>query len=68
MIAPTVQRDIRSMTSNNYDKADKIVEEIQRQLEANNNPADYLMKICTFLQKQSDNILQVIGSKMMSQL
>lgn len=68
LIAPTVQRDIKSMSSNNYDKADKIVEEIRRQLKANSSPADYLMKICLFLQKQSDNVLRVIGSKMMSQL
>ena len=56
------------MSGTSYDKADKIVEEIQRQLDANSSPTEFLIKICEFLQQQTDSILIDIGNKMMTQL
>lgn len=68
LIAPNIQKDVKSMSGTSYDKADKIVEEIQRQLDANNSPVEFLTKICEFLQQQTDSILIDIGNKMMTQL
>ena len=44
-----------------YDKANKIVGEIQRHLQADCNPAQFLRKMCDFLQKQKDKPLKDIG-------
>ena len=56
------------MNGTNYGKADKIVGELQRQLDANSSPVEFLTKICEFLQQQTDSILKDIGEKIMSQL
>ena len=56
------------MSGTSYYKADKIIEEIQRQLDTNSSPVEFLTKICEFLQQQTDSILIDIGNKMTSQL
>ena len=56
------------MSGNNYDKADKIVGEMDRQLNANSDPVEFLNKICELLQQQTDSTLKDIGIKMMSRL
>lgn len=55
------------MTGTAYEKANKIVGEIQRQLENNDNPVQFLTNVCDFLLKQ-DNTLKAIGTKMKSEL
>ena len=56
------------MSGTNLDRADKIVGEMQRQLDANSSPVEFLTKICEFLQQQTDSTLTNIGNKMMTQL
>lgn len=68
LIGPNIRNDVTSMTGTAYEKANKIVGEIQNRLDADNNPVQLLLKICYFLQKQGDKILVDIGDKMMSQL
>ena len=41
---------------------------MQRQLDANSSPVEFLTKICEFLQQQTDSTLKDIGNKMMTQL
>ena len=57
------------MSGRAYDKASNIIDEIQRQLQYDDcKSAQYLQKLCDFLQNQGDQILKDISSKMMSQL
>ena len=42
-----------------YQKGSKIVEELERQLEADNSPAEFLGKICNFLMKNNYYMLYV---------
>ena len=68
LIAPNIRKDIKSMSGTAYDKADAIVEELQRQLEANSNQVQFLVKICNFLITQADKPLRDIGNEMMKQI
>lgn len=68
LIAPNIKKDIKSMNGTAYDKADAIVEELQRQLEADSNQVQFLVKICSFLKMQADNPLKDIGNEMMKQI
>ena len=58
------------MSGTAYDKADAIVEELQRQLEAlaDSNQVQFLVKICSFLIAQADKPLKDIGNEMMKQI
>ena len=52
-----------------YDKADKIIQALQKRLEATKtNGVEFLRKICDFLLSQEDQTLKDIGTKMMIQL
>ena len=62
-----IKEDVKS-TSDQYDKADKIVEKLQRLIDDDEHPTELLMKICNFLLEQIDKTLKEIGAKMMSQL
>ena len=63
-----MQKDVTSMTGTAYEKANKIVTEIQRQLDNDDNPAQFLTNFCDFLIKQENKILKVIGTEMKSGL
>ena len=67
LIAPHVLKDLKSTKYSNYEKGSNIVQEMQRQLEADDHPDKILERICGFLQEQ-DKTLQNIGAKMMDQL
>ena len=54
------------MTGTGYEKANKIVIELKRQLD--DNPDECLKKIIEFLESQSDQILKKIGTKMRHQM
>ena len=56
------------MSGTAYDKADTIVEELQRQIDADSNPVQFLIKISKFLQNQKDKALKDIGNEIMEQL
>ena len=56
------------MNGTAYDKANKIVMELQRQIVADDNPVQFLRQICNVLIKQEDKILNNIGTKMMNVL
>ena len=64
LIALKVKKDVTSMSSRDYDKANIIVEGMQSWLEADDDPVEYLKKICDFLQRQTDKALKDIGAKM----
>ena len=49
------------MAGSAYEKANIIVQEIQRHLEAHSNPAERLKQIGDFLQNQNDQQLSSIG-------
>ena len=68
LIAPNISKNIKSMSGTAYDKADAIVEELQRQLEADSNQVQFLVKISNFLIAQADKPLKDIGNKMMKQI
>ena len=68
LIAPSIKKDIKSMSGTAYDKADAIVEELQRQIDADSNPVEFLRKISSFLKKQTDKTLKEIGDEIMNQL
>ena len=55
------------MTSSPYEKASKIVTVLQRQLDAANNPAEFLKKISEFLERQNDKVLKEIATVMKRQ-
>ena len=47
-----------------YEKANKIVSEIQRQLDAYDDPDEFFMKICDFLKEDKDETIKTIGIAM----
>ena len=67
LIAPHVLKDLKGTQNSNFEKASDIVQELQRQLEANDHPDSVLEKICVFL-KEQDKTLQKIGAEMTDQL
>ena len=57
------------MSGRAYDKANEIIQELQRKLDADKeNSVQYLEGICIFLQKQKDTTLKNIGEKMKKEL
>ena len=50
-----------------YDKADKIVGRLQRLIDDDEQPIEFLKKICDFLSEQTDKTLKEIGTNMMTQ-
>ena len=62
-----IKEDVKS-TTDLYDKADKIVENLQRLIDDDEHPIELLKKICDFLLEQTDKTLKEMGTKMMSQL
>ena len=67
LLPPNIKEDVKS-TTDVYDKADKIVESLQRLIDDDEHPIELLKKICYFLLEQTDKTLKEIGAKMMSQL
>ena len=65
LISSNFKKDVQGMSGDDYDKADKIVNELQRQVEEKG--IEFLKSICDFLLKQ-DNELKDIGMKMEHQL
>ena len=63
-----VRNDVKSMNGTFYDKAKKIVGELQTRLDIDGNPAQFLRQICDVLIKQKDKTLSNIGTKMMNLL
>ena len=59
------KEEVKSMSGDDYDKADKVVTELQRQVEEKG--IKYLKAICDFLLKQNHG-LKDIGTRMKSQL
>ena len=49
-----------------YEKANKIVSEIQRQLDAYDDPDQFLTKICDFLKDDKDETIRKIGIAMIN--
>ena len=64
-ISSNFKDDVQSMSGDNYEKADKVVNELQRQVQEKG--INFLKAICNFLLKQN-NILKDIGMKMKLQL
>ena len=67
-LLPTCAKEDVKSTTDVYDKADNIVENLQRQIDDDEHPIELLKKICDFLLEQTDKTLKEIGTKMMSQL
>ena len=67
LLPSSIKEDVKT-TTDEYDKADKIVERLQRQIDDDEHPIKLLKKICDFLLEQTDKTLKEIGTKMMSQL
>ena len=65
LISPTFKEDVKSMSGDNYDKADKIVNELQQQVKEKG--IDFLKAVCHFLLNQN-HILKDIGIRMKRQL
>ena len=69
LISPNLRNDITSMSGRAYDKASKIIQELQRQMDSDKeNSTQYLERICLFLQGQKDTALKKIGEKMNKEL
>ena len=51
-----------------FEKANKIVIELQRQLDARDDPDQFLRKICDFLKDEKDDTLSSIADKILSKL
>ena len=68
LIAPYIRNDVTTMTGTAYDRANRIVAEIQRLLDADDYPDKFLGKICDFLRKRTDKTLKIIGGKMKKEL
>ena len=51
-----------------YEKANKIVSELQRQLDARDDPDQFLRKICDFLKDEKDDTLSSIADTILSKL
>ena len=62
-----IKKDVKSI-NDIHEKADKIVDELQSQIDDDEHPIELLKKICDFLLEQTDKTLKDIGTKMMSQL
>ena len=65
LISPTFKEDVKSMSGDNYDKADKIVNELQRQVKEIG--IEFLKAVCDFLLNQN-HTLKDIGTRMKCQL
>ena len=65
LISPTFKEDVKSMSGDNYEKADKIVNELQQQV--NEIGIDFLKAIRDFLLNQN-HTLKDIGIRMKRQL
>ena len=68
LLSSHVRNDVTSMNGTSYDKANKIVGELQRQIAPNDNPVQFLKQICDVLKNQEDITLSNIGDKMMNLL
>ena len=65
LISSNFNEDVQSMSGDAYDKADKIVNELQRQVKEKG--IEFLKAICDFLLNQN-HILRDIGTRMKCQL
>ena len=65
LISLKFKENIESMSGDNYDKANKVVNELQRQIEEKG--LEFLKALCDFLLKQNQE-LKDIGTRMKSQL
>ena len=65
LISLNFKEDVKSMSGDDYDKADNVVNELQRQVDKKG--IEFLKSVCDFLLKQN-NELKDIGMKMRCQL
>ena len=65
LISSNFKKDVESMSSDNYDKANKVVNELQRQVDEKG--IEFLKAICDFFLEQNQE-LKNIGARMKSQL
>ena len=65
LISLNFKKDVESMSGDNYDKANKVVNELQQQVEEKG--IEFLKILCDFLLKQNQD-LKDIGTRMKSQL
>ena len=65
LVSSNFKEDVQSMSGDAYDKADKIVNELQRQVKEKG--IDFLKAICDFLLNQN-HTLRDIGTRMKCQL
>ena len=65
LISCNFKEDVHSMSGDDYDKADKVVTELQQQVEEKG--IEFLKALCDFLLKQNQE-LKDIGTRMKSQL
>ena len=64
LISLKIKKDVYSMSGDDYDKADKVVTELQKQVEEKG--IEFLKALCDFLLKQNQE-LKDIGTRMKSQ-
>ena len=65
LISCNFKEDVKSMSGDDYDKADKVVTELQRRVQEKG--IEFLKALCDFLLKQNKE-LKDIGTRMKSQL
>ena len=65
LISINFKKNVESMSGDNYDKANKVVNELQRQVDEKG--IEFLKALCDFLLRQN-NVLKDIGMKMKCQL
>ena len=65
LISVNFKEDVKSMSGDDYDKADKVVTELQQQVDKKG--IQFLKPLCNFLLKQNQE-LKDIGTRMKSQL
>ena len=65
LISFNFEKDVHSMSGDNYDKANKVINELQRQVEEKG--IEFLKALCDFLLKQNQE-LRNIGTRIKSQL
>ena len=65
LISLSFKKDVESMSGDDYDKANKVVNELQQQVEEKG--IEFLKALCDFLLKQNQE-LKDIGTRMKSQL
>ena len=65
LISLTLKKDVENMSGDDYDKANKVVNELQRQVDEKG--IESLKALCGFLLKQNQE-LKDIGTRMKSQL